>query len=96
MSLHKLLFFFLLFYISNASAQKVTLEITSMRLPVPYVKVIDSVNGIIATSDSSGRVNLKKGNCVLTLSHVSFKEIKMFIPNPIKDTIINMLKRNRT
>lgn len=59
-----------------------------MRLPVPYVTVIDSVNGMVGVSDTSGIVKLKSDNYYLTLSHVSFKEIKLFIPNPTKDTIV--------
>jgi hypothetical protein len=78
------------FCISGASAQIITLEISSKQLPIPYVILIDSVRGIVGASDSLGSVKLKKGNYNLTLSHVSFKELKLFIPNPTKDTIVKI------
>lgn len=91
MTLRKLLFLIFSFNISVVFSQKVTLEITTMRLPVPYVTVIDSAKGIVGISDSSGLVKIKAGNCYLTLSHVSFKEIKLNIPNVINDTIIKVV-----
>ena len=90
MNSYKLLFFLLSFCISDASAQITTLQISSKQLPIPYVTLIDSVRGIVGASDSLGSVKLKKGNYYLTLSHVSFKELKLFIPNPTKDTIVKI------